>query len=70
MRAIYRAAIGLKQGFDNSPDPRVIRFKYGKIDKDHRVENVPHMQSDDKTCLSLMEEMTFAEFVRWLKSNL
>jgi hypothetical protein len=60
----------LKQGFDNSPDPRVIRFKDGKIGKDHRGENVPHMQLDDKTRLSLMEEMTFAEFVRWPKSNL
>jgi len=60
----------VEAGFDNSPDPRAIRLKYGKIDKDHAGEYVPHLHLEDKALLSLTEEMTFVEFVRWLKSNI
>ena len=60
----------VEAGFDNSPDPRAIRLKYGEIGKEHTGEHIPHLHLDDKTRLSLTEEMTFAEFVRWLKSNL
>ena len=60
----------VEAGFDNSPDPRAIRLKYGEIGKEHAGEHVPHLHLDDKTRLSLTEEMTFAEFVRWLKGNL
>jgi hypothetical protein len=42
----------------------------GEIGKKHAGEHIPHLHLDDKTNLSLTEEMTFAEFVRWLKSNL
>jgi len=60
----------VEAGFDNSPDPRAIRLKYGEIGEEHAGENVPHLHLEDKTSLSLTGEMTFAEFVRWLKSNL
>lgn len=60
----------VEAGFDNSPDPRVIRLKYGKIGKDHVGENVPHLHLNDKSRLSLTEEMTFTLFVEWLKDNL
>ena len=60
----------VEAGFDNSPDPRAIRLKYGEIGEEHAGENIPHLHLEDKTRLSLTEEMTFAEFVRWLKSNL
>lgn len=60
----------VEAGFDNAPDPRAIRLKYGKIGEEYAGENVPHMHLEDKTRLSLTEEMTFEEFVRWLKSNL
>lgn len=60
----------VETGFDNSPDPRAIRLKYGEIGEEHAGENVPHLHLEAKTRLSLTEEMTFAEFVRWLKSNL
>ena len=59
----------VEAGFDNSPDPRAIRLKYGKINQEHAGEYVPHLHLEDKTRLSLTEEMTFVEFVRWLKSN-
>jgi len=59
----------VEAGFDNSPDPRAIRLKYGKIGLEHAGELVPHQHSEDKTHLSLTEEMSFKEFVHWLKSN-
>lgn len=60
----------VEAGFDNSPDPRAIRFKYGKIGEEHAGENVPHLHLDDKSRLSLTQEMTFTSFVEWLKKNL
>ena len=59
----------VEAGFDNSPDPRAIRLKYGRIDLEHAGEYVPHLHQDDKARLSLTEEMTFAVFVDWLKAN-
>jgi hypothetical protein len=60
----------VEAGFDNSPDPRAIRLKYGEIGSEHAGEHVPHLHLDDKTRLSLTEEMTFSEFVDWLMENL
>jgi len=60
----------VEAGFDNSPDPRAICLKYGKIGKEHAGENVPHLHLEDKTRLSLTEEMTFTVFVDWLRANL
>ena len=60
----------VEAGFDNSPDPRAIRLKYGIIGEEHAGENLPHLHREDKTQLYLTEEMTFAGFVDWLKSNL
>lgn len=60
----------VEAGFDNAPDPRAIRLKCGKIGEEHEGENVPHLHRDDKINLSLTEEMTFQDFVDWLKSNL
>ena len=60
----------VEAGFDNAPDPRAIRLKYGKIGEEHAGENVPHLHQEDKTKLSLTEEMTFQGFIDWLKGNL
>ena len=59
----------VEAGFDNSPDPRAIRLKYGHIGPEHRGENVPSLHQDDKTRLSLTAEMTFEAFVDWLEAN-
>ncbi len=59
----------VEAGFDNSPDPRAIRLKYGEIGKAHAGENVPHLHLEDKSHLSLTEDMTFTSFVEWLKDN-
>lgn len=60
----------VEAGFDNSPDPRAIRLKYGKIGKDHAGEQVPHLHLEDKTRLLLTDEMTFTSFVAWFRANL
>jgi hypothetical protein len=60
----------VEAGFDNSPDPRAIRLKYGRISEVHLGELVPHLHQDDKTRLSLTEEMTFTAFVEWLKAHI
>ena len=60
----------VEAGFDNAPDPRAIRLKYGKIGEDHAGENVPHLHREDKSQLYLTEEMSFQDFVDWLKGNL
>ena len=60
----------VEAGFDNASDPRAIRLKYGKIGEEHAGENIPHLHLEDKTKLSLTEEMTFSQFVDWLMDNL
>lgn len=60
----------VEAGFDNAPDPRAIRLKYGNIGEEHAGENVPHLHREDKSQLYLTEEMTFQGFVDWIKSNL
>lgn len=60
----------VEAGFDNTPDPRAIRLKYGKIGKEYAGENVLHWHRENKTELSLTEEMTFQNFVEWLNRNL
>ena len=57
-------------GFDNSPDPQVIRLKYGRIGQEHAGEGVPHIHLQDKTQLALTDEMTFAMFVDWMATHL
>jgi hypothetical protein len=59
----------VEAGFDNSPDPRAIRLRYGKIGEEHAGEHIPHLHRKDKTEMTLTEEMTFENFVRWLKNN-
>ena len=58
----------VEAGFDNSPDPRAIRLKYGKIRKKNVGENVPHLHLENKARLTLTHEMTFADFVEWLNT--
>ncbi len=60
----------VEAGFDNSPDPRVIRLKYGRIGAEHANEPVPHLHRADKTQLLLTKDMTFEAFMDWLKANI
>lgn len=60
----------VKAGFDNAPDPRAIRLKYGKIGQEHSGELVSHLHLDDKKELVLTEVMSFDGFIVWLLINL
>ena len=60
----------VEAGFDNTPDPRAIRLKYGEIGKEHAGEIISHLHLENKTSLSLTEEMSFSSFVEWSKKNL
>ena len=57
-------------GFDNSPDPRALRLKYGQIGEEHIGEYIPHLHRENKTQLVLTEELTCADFVHWLNQQL
>lgn len=61
--------IASKRGLIIVPNKSAIRLKYGQIGT--RVgEYVPHLHQENKTQLSLTEEMTFVGFVDWLKKNI
>jgi hypothetical protein len=49
-----------------------VRFglNYGKIGEEHAGENIPHLHREDKSQLYLTEEMSFQDFVDWLKGHL
>lgn len=59
----------VEAGFDNSPDPRALRLKYGNIGQAHAGEHIPHLHQTDKTELALTDEMAFQTFVQWLKEH-
>ena len=57
-------------GFDNAPDTRAIRLKYGEIPTDDKEKMVPHQHLKNKTELVLTSEIQFQDFIEWIKSNL
>ncbi|MFN6513368.1 MAG: hypothetical protein RMY29_002550 [Nostoc sp. CreGUA01] len=60
----------VEAGFDNSPDPRAIRLKYGQIGKEYANQYIPHLHRDDKNELFLTEEITVSDFIDWIKTNI
>ena len=38
----------VEAGFDNSPDPKAIRLKFGRIGYDYAQERVPHLHTENK----------------------
>ena len=60
----------VEAGFDNSPDPRALRLKYGQIGEEHVGEYIPHLHRANKTQLLLTEEMHCVDFVHWLQQHL
>lgn len=55
-------------GFDNSPDPRVLRLKYRKIGQ-HTRELIPHCHRENKQHIELTDEMTMEMFVQWIREH-
>jgi hypothetical protein len=56
--------------FDNSPDVYAIEMKYPEEPQTHQYEKIPHRHNANKSELVLTDEMTFEEFIEWLKTNL
>ncbi|QTA81871.1 Uncharacterized protein dnl_42250 [Desulfonema limicola] len=59
----------VEAGFDNAPDPRAIRLRYGKIGGEYAGKNIPHLHLNDKTDIELTDEMTFSDFIQWFESK-
>ncbi|CAN2040751.1 conserved hypothetical protein [Candidatus Magnetomoraceae bacterium gMMP-15] len=60
----------VEAGFDNAPDPRAIRMKYGKIGEQYAGKNVPHLHLENKTKTILTKELMFLDFIEWLQANI
>jgi hypothetical protein len=60
----------IEAGFDNSPDPRGLRLKYGRIGAEHAGECIPHLHRANKTVFSLTDEIQFTDFVAWVQQHL
>ncbi len=56
-------------GFDNYPDRRALREKYGQNFKFHLSELVAHKHGPRKETLELTEEMTVEKFLEYLKEG-
>ena len=59
----------LVHGFDNTPDVRAIKQRYGRDYRQHLGERIPH-KHDASDVLSLTEPMTLESFITWLQENL
>lgn len=57
-------------GFDNAPDPRALRLKYGKDYIQHRLELIPHRHTQEKRTVELTIEMDCVAFIDWIRKNL
>ena len=57
-------------GFDNAPDPEVLKLKYGAEYVQHRLELIPHMHSVDKMTATLTDIMDVEQFLAWVQTNL
>ena len=59
----------VEAGFDNSPDPKAIRLKFGRIGADFEQRRVPHLHTENKRKLQLTDEISFHTFLEWLVEN-
>ena len=57
-------------GFDNAPDVRALKERYGDLYRQHMGEAIPHVHWENKTRLELTEDITLSDFLEWLRTNL
>lgn len=57
-------------GFDNSPDHKVIRMKYGDQYRQHIGERIPHRHGYRRRGVQVTSEMTLEMFIRWVEEIL
>ena len=55
-------------GFDNAPDIRALKIKYGKNYVYHIEERIPHFHGKEKKNTELTKEISFKEFLEKVKS--
>lgn len=55
-------------GFDNAPDIKALKLKYGKDFIYHLNERIPHFHGKEKKRTELTEEIGFNEFLEKIKS--
>jgi len=54
-------------GFDNAPDIKALKIKYGKNYVYHLEERVPHFHGKGKKSTELTKEISFKEFLEKVK---
>lgn len=57
-------------GFDNAPDPEVLKLTYGAEYVQHRLEPIPHMHGVDKMTATLTAIVDVEQFLTWVQTNL
>jgi hypothetical protein len=57
-------------GFDNAPDIRALKAKYGSQFRNHFGENVPHRHGKKKETINLTAEMEFTDFLNEIRNIL
>lgn len=57
-------------GFDNAPDPEVLKLKYGTKYAQRRLEPLPHMHTANKASVMLTDATEFEHFLTWIQENL
>jgi hypothetical protein len=55
-------------GFDNAPDIRALKIKYGKDYGHHLDERIPHFHGKEKKSIELTKEISSKEFLEKVKS--
>jgi len=55
-------------GFDNAPDIKALKIKYGKNYVHHLEERIPHFHGKEKKNTELTKEISFKEFLEKVKS--
>lgn len=57
-------------GFDNVSDVSALKLKYGdKEYRKYRYEKIPHFHSEDKSTVSLTDEIRCEDFINWVKEK-
>lgn len=57
-------------GFDNSPDRRAARLRYGPAYREHIHERIPHRHDFARQTLRLTAEMPLSDCIEWLHQHI
>lgn len=57
-------------GFDNAPEPKIVKTKWGNAYRSHLHDLIPHRHISDKTSFDLTDEVCFGEAVTFFREML